>query len=259
MKYGLGMLTFDREQGEADIVEFGVMVRTVDRASQKNYLAETLASFDRSIAGHPEIPYELHLFDSGSPDPSWLAGLPGIHHFPGKKLTPNMNAVAQMRGIAAIDCDWALFLEDDIIFCADFLGSADRWLSQYATPDIHIYSFYTPYSEVLQAFKRGEGAWAYPISGFYGTQCLALRREDALSAAEGIEKLALKWHSSKGYDLMIKAWAKETWPMQRNFLASAPSFVQHIGVESSISSGRFHANSSFQGEQWSYKGKVVHA
>lgn len=256
MKYGVGMLTFDRENGEALIMEYGVMIRTVDR--QQNYLRETLADFERSLAGHPPIPYELHLFDSGSPDPTWLDGLPGIHHFPAQKLTPNQNAVALMRGVAEVECDWVLFLEDDIAFCDDFLGSVDRWLTEHATPGRRVYSFYTPYHEVLRSYERGGTAWDYGINKFYGTQCIAMRREDALSAADGVGKIAASWKSSKGYDLLIKQWAMDRWPGIRDFLASVPSFVQHTGTESSISSGRFHSCDSFQGPDWSYKG-MVHA
>jgi hypothetical protein len=256
MKYALGMLVFDREHGDAIVMEYGVMVRTFDRG-RVNYLEQTLESFQRSIAPHALVSGSLHLFDSGSPDPAWLDGYPGVHHFPERKLTPNENAVALMRGVAEVDCDWALFLEDDIIFCDDFLGSVDRWLTEHASPDRHLYSFYTPYKEVQNAAERGDTYWQYPIKNFYGTQCLAMRREDMLSAADGLELIMATWHSTKGYDLLLKAWAKETWPKIDYFLASAPSFVQHIGTESAISSAAaFHSNGSFQGEAWSYKGRV---
>lgn len=251
MKYALGMLVFDREQGEAIVVEYGVMIRTVER--QPNYLRQTLADFERSISGHEPIPYELHLFDSGSPDGNWLAGLPGTHHFPAQKLTPNQNAVALMQGVAEVDCDWVLFMEDDISFCDDFLGSVDRWLSEHGNQN-RVFTFYTPYREVDNAFKGGQSSWGYQVEKFYGTQCLAMRPQDALSAAKALDRIAKTWHSTKGYDLLLKAWAKEQGI--RSFLASAPSFVQHIGTESSISSARFHACSSFQGPDWSYKGKV---
>lgn len=254
MKYAVGMLTFDRENGEAIVMEYGVMIRTYDR--QRNYLRETLADFERSIAGHPPVPYELHLFDSGSPDPHWLDGLPGVHHFPTEKLTPNQNAVALMHGTAETDCEWILFMEDDISFCDDFLGSVDRWLTEYATEGRRVYTFYTPYHEVEKAFNRGESAWDYRIDKFYGTQCIAMRREDALAAAKMIEMRLLSWQSSKGYDLLIKDWAKQKWPGIHDFLASVPSFVQHVGEESSINSGRFHSCTSFQGPDWSYKGRV---
>lgn len=256
MKYGLGMLVFDRPHGDAIVMEYGVMVRTFDRG-RVNYLPDTLESFQRSTATHEPIPYELHLFDSGSPDPSWLDGMPGAHHFPEHKLTPNENAVALMRGTGQLDVDWVLFLEDDIEFCDDFLGSVDRWLSEHASPDRHLYTFYTPYKEVSRAFERGDTYYQYPIKNFYGTQCLAMRPEDALSAADGLTEIMKTWHSSKGYDLLLKEWAKQTWPKVDYFLASVPSFVQHVGVESSLSGNeRFHHNDSFQGAAWSYKGRV---
>ena len=232
MRYALGMLTFDRSPAP-------------------NYLGETLANFFNSFKLYHES-FELHLFDSGSPDPAWLYGLPGVHHFPERRLTPNENAVALLRGCSALECDWVIFLEDDIDFCADFLIGVDRWLEQHEREDRHIYTFHTPYREVLRAYERGQTAWDYPISGFYGTQCLAMRREVAAEAAEGLAKLTATWESAKGYDLILKAWARERWPDVHHFLASAPCFVQHVGLRSSIGSG-FHENQSWPGRQWSYQ------
>jgi hypothetical protein len=243
IKYWLGMTTMDRSKLDPP---------------RRNYLHDTLASFAASGPARAGVSYELHLFDTGSSDPTWLDGVAGEHHFPAKRLRANQNVVALLRAGAEADCEWVIWLEDDLAFCSDFLGSIDRWLTEHAREDRRVYAFHASYQEVLEAFERGETAWDYPIDYFYGTQCIAMRPEDAASSADKIEELALAWRASAEHDLMIKNWAKERWPEIDCFLASVPSFVQHTGSESTLHLGSLQENPSFQGPDWSYRPGLSH-
>jgi hypothetical protein len=213
-----------------------IAMRTADRSPYHNYLADTLAKLQ---AGR-----RLHLFPT-SPRVNWLPDTDARVHVPDRLLTPNANASRMLLVTAEeTDAEWCLFLEDDLVFCRDFLASVEYWLETHARPDRRLYAFHAAYAEICS--RTAEGEWDYPIGAYYGCQAFALRREDALSAARWTEGSP----KTRGFDLLLKGWARETWPEIRYFLASAPCFVQHVGRESVILPGRFHQNQSFPGEDW---------
>jgi hypothetical protein len=263
------------------------VLRTVDRRPRgaTNYLTDTLR---RLRAVSPDAPgvTTLYLVDSGSPDPGWLveairavepsttfddAGhvddtdaralaaddpqlahlsiLPVYHY---RALTNNENAIEALTVGLAANRPWIVHLEDDVDVIDGFFDGVAAWLTDHALPATPylLYTFHTPYAAVRHTVALGQTSWRYPIPRFYGNQCWAIRRDAAERLLAYLRVHVPTWSSGQGFDLLIKKWA--TAEGETHFLASAPSFVQHVGVESSLHLGRFHQNSSFPGRQWRY-------
>jgi hypothetical protein len=131
--------------------------------------------------------------------------------------------------------------------------SVGAWLDDHATEACPLYVFGCPYVEVAEAADRGETSWSYPVRGFYGTQAFAVRAEDARSIASWLDKGNPYGHAAGCaiYDLAIGGWAAARGV--DNFLASAPSFVQHVGEESVINPrAEVYGFPSWRGREWAY-------
>lgn len=264
--------------------KYSIVIGTIDRAPRKNYLGETLINMRRSGIWDSPVPFRLDIIDSGSPnarayfDEQIYPNIPnatgspriGIHYM--EPLANNVQVpqfaikdketgqLHRSRNANALEClrigiasqaPWILFVEDDVDFCRDFLGSVDRWLARHARRDRHLYSFATPYKGVCQAWEQGLTSWDFPARNFYGNQALAFSRSDAISAENYIRRRLPTWDTGQGFDLLLKEWALGSFRCEF-FLSSVPSFVQHMGQESSIHFGRFHAVSGWAGRDWSY-------
>lgn len=250
------------------------VMRTLDRTPRKNYLGETIRRLADSAGG--ALP-PMTVCDSGvvTGTPWWereigetsrhLEAIAFCHA--GRRLTNNENALDAMREGVQAGTDWVVHLEDDLDVCDDFFGSVERWLIDHTTPDgvaeddpredvalnrYLLYTFHCPYKGVHRALTAGRTYYEYPVKDFYGNQCWAMLREHAQSLVTFLEDRIPQWHSGQGFDMLIKAWATEAG--QEYFLASAPSFVQHVGSESSLHFGRFHQNASWPGRGWRYIG-----
>jgi len=153
---------------------------------------------------------------------------------------------------------WVMFCEDDIDFCGDFLESAGRWLDGFMD-GYHVAVFGANYPHVAVAAERLEFVWPYPQELFYGSQCVALRREDAASLANYWRRCPpVKGATDMAIDLMIADWNRIAHPEQPNFLASAPSFVQHMGRESYATDKEVtHKFKTWPGPFWVYEPGVV--
>jgi hypothetical protein len=230
-------------------------ITTANRNPRKNYIGATLRDLYRSS---PNLPSDkVHIFAT-APDVGWFReelarnGLPEdccILHVPRKGLTRNQNGLALLLGLPK--CDWILHLEDDLLFCDDFIGSVRRWLKRYATKARKCYSFCT--------FKKGPSdqveAWDTPRTSF-GAVAVALRWTDAQDLALWVQNRIPRWRRRmpkvwrvSGFDMMIRDWAREP------FLASNPSFVQHVGDESLTHSFRkrpMMRSMNFAGTEWRY-------
>lgn len=243
------------------------VMRTVDRRPKAtNYLGATLARLDDVAPTTGLLP--LYLVDSGSPHPTWVTetiaalneGLPLAHLdveliTSEVRLTNNQNAIRALEVGLDTGKPWIVHLEDDLDVIDDVFTGIAAWLGDHDGSPFErfpLYTFHAPYKGVREAVTRGHDFWRYPISVFYGNQCWAVRRIEALSLVDFLRVRVPTWSSGQGFDLLIKAWATERG--HTHFLASAPSFVQHLGVESSLHLGRFHQNSSWPGRAWSYKG-----
>jgi hypothetical protein len=166
-------------------------------------------------------------------------------------LYPKINAGRALLAGSQYPSDYVFFVEDDISVCKDFLDGAVAWIEKNSRPEYRVITFYTPYREVEWAHGKGEHSWEYPVPSFYGTQALAMRREDAESCGRYLLCERIHNKGTPSYDLIMKDWHNITYPDNKFFQATVPSFVQHIGKDSYLLPGRYHACSSFQGADWS--------
>lgn len=235
-----------------------VSMCTADRRPKTNYLAGTL---DRFCAQGIE-PSRLHLCAT-APDVAWLQPVvekwPVSLHVPDVKLSRVANGLASIRAVANEAFDWLLLLEDDLSFCADFLGSVERWLEAHARPDRNVHQFFG-----FHRVPAGKPA-VYDVSlvKLRAAEAVALRKEDALDMLAWGETHLAHWRRlepwgasnapcGEAWDKLIATWALLKWP-KRPGLASHPHFVRHIGTESSLHRYGPSNDGCFGGTGWSYR------
>lgn len=168
-----------------------------------------------------------------------------VHVVSSSSRTPNQNAMEQLRVGIKSGHEWLILMEDDLSFIADFDESVRLWLRDCEGSDSLCYPLAAAYKQVRE--QKGI-AWKYPVELFYGTQAVAIRQAQAKSLLAFIE--AIPKIPSKGFDMLIKQWAEAN--KAKHFLTPVPSFVQHVGVESSLHLGRYHWFGSWPGRDWSY-------
>lgn len=231
-------------------------IRTACRA-RKNYLWQTV----RSLISAGVEPTRIHVFPT-SPDVLWLGhelcgqGVP--LHVPSAPRSPNENGVALVLALAATPADWLLMLEDDVTVCADFEGSALRWLDAHATPTVHVYRFCAFGNRVARHKEYSE----YPLREQRGSQAIALRAEDAFDFGQWATEHHEVWRPplapfqnqrTTGFDKLVGYWALSRWPAQKVGYVSEPHFVKHVGLEGSMHGRTITNEASFAGERWSYR------
>ncbi len=245
------------------IEDIAPVLITVDREPKANYLATTLRNlFSREIdlfgSSH------LHIFDSrpGGFAQSVVSklGLDGYVSVdtPDDLRCANLNVAAALRD-GANSSDWVLFLEDDIDICGDFMESTLRWLSEHVSDEYRVYPLGANYPSVLSLSHKGETSWRYPIEKFYGTQAFVLRAEDAFTLAGFLEDDPYHFNEEgTSWDLIMHLWSKSYYPSILHFLTPVPSFVQHIGQNSTVNPRNdIHVFPSFPGPYWVYEGATV--
>lgn len=242
---------------------------TKDRAPRRNYLRDTLWRLEESGTFDSPFVEAVHVVDSGSANvEDYVASQvpPSLEFDTRGKLfmhtttTPRNgreNVSAALKLAAANvkrQTPWILFCEDDVDVCDDFAGSVVRWLNDHEQDNRHVYAFGAAYDEIAYLHRRGSASsWEYPIDAFYGTQCFAIKTQDALSLARWLDEHrgTRGVDAPNAYDMMMQDWAKATWPDVNYFRASVPSFVQHRGEHSSIGN-KFFEFSSWPGRSWKY-------
>lgn len=231
---------------------------TADRRPKQNYLAGTL---DRLFAQGLE-PARLHLCAS-APDVAWLEPVisrwPVTLHVPTTRLSRTANGLASIRAVSDEAYDWLLLLEDDLVFCGDFVGSVERWLARHARPDRHLHQFF----HFHPVPRTRPAAFDVPLARLRAAQAVALRKADAEAVLAWGEAHRLTWRRlepwgpsaadpGEAWDKLLATWALLTWPGQPG-LASCPHFVRHIGVESSLHRFGPANDAWYGGDQWSYR------
>lgn len=234
--------------------------------TRRNYVGDTLASMVRSHVFESEILHSFNICDSGSDDPAFfeqeieapLADKAFNLFRPGKRLTPNENAGVTLGIGAEAGASWVLFCEDDIDVCDYFLESVWGWLNKHAHAKRRLYTFGSNNSD-FRGFEINDVS----ISGFFGTTCYAMRREDAALMAAYIKETPLYTNhkrNEKGgvgvcHDLHYHEWSALTYPDLKYFAASVPSFVQHMGDASALSARENTIRyASWPGRGWRFNG-----
>ena len=231
---------------------------TIDRSPSGNYLAPTLRSLASSDLLQSVRLKALTVFDSCTN--SWAESviqsddqLRQVGVFtPCHRLNANHNVAEALRQSGERSSQWVLFLEDDIAVCASFFNSVGSWLDDYATDEHRLYAFGAAYPHIDECVAKGLSSWEYPVGSFYGTQCFAIEAIDAMDLAAYLTSHCYDRESDgTAYDLLICDWAREYG--EDHFLASCPSFVQHVGRSSVIRPrDKTHTFSSWPGVDWSY-------
>lgn len=238
------MLTSRENLDGSRPLQISIAIKTCRRESGVDYLRQTIANLKRGgVMASAHLSGDIHI----------VVGLDGI--------SLHQNAQRAIE-IAAADpnADYCLVLEDDIDVCANFLESVANWLLDHASDECRtrlqiygsrMYVFGANYSQITAAVARGETFWDYPIGAFYGAQALAWSRSDAEQLAQW---LGPDPHYNEvrnhGHDLLLQRWGASIG--LTHFLASAPSFVQHIGGQSGIGN-RFFQFQSWPGRDWEYR------
>lgn len=237
-------------------MRIAVTIRTANRAPHKNYLGATV----RQLLAQGVNMEDIHIAAT-DPDVAWLARELSASTWrldvPAAKRTPNENGLAQIAMVEPSSYDWILLLEDDLEFCADFLGSVERWLERYARADRHVYRFFG-----FNVPSRPKAAYDVRLERIRASQAQALRMADALDfLAWGRAHLhdwplQTAWGRAytdhwRGFDKLVASWALTRWPGQPA-LASHPQFVRHVGQHSSIHARTAWNDAAFAGRTWSF-------
>lgn len=228
-------------------------IRTANRFPRRNYLGVTL----NSLVGQGVPPDQIHVFLT-DPDARWLPdGPPVTVHHPGRRLTPNENALAPIALLEEIPADWIILSEDDLEWCADPLGTMARWLEAYAQPDILVYRF----SAFGRLTPRGAHVASASLKEQKGSQVIALRADDAKRLRAWATAHPTDWRPTgapfqdqphTGFDKLVGYWALQDQPSTTFGLVSQPFFVRHIGAESSLHARAITTGREFAGALWSF-------
>lgn len=251
---------------------------TMDRTPKENYLPQTFANMKRAgVFQSDRLGYSALVFSTASIDyfnsiddrvkdeTFHKLDVPPVDA--PRSACENAGRALALGGQKAIEhgLEWVLFCEDDLDFCADFLESVSAWLEKYGESETYrVFSFGCPYPQVknLAECRKDratdlvtEACWSYPYNAFYGTQCFAIRPEDAISLGTYIASNPTVGgvRNPNAYDLMFHDWMIANYP-DGAFLASVPSFVQHIGRQS-ICTGleKTHTFDSWPGREWCFR------
>lgn len=248
------------------MTDIAVVISTFDRSPRANYLPETLANLERAGVFLSDRLHGLHLVDSGSASDWPLPALDAlseliVHVHPSAvgKVSAKQNCARALRIGAESGAQWVLHLEDDLDVCADFLGSVGRWLDRWYTADRALYAFSSDNAFIEHCQRHGLTSWEYPVDWFWGFQCFAMRPEAAISLAAWLEAHPIYTHhdgrpDENAHDLEAHRWAAHYG--HRYFRGSVPSFVQHIGIETSIpgnaQGGKLVRFPSWPGRDWTF-------
>lgn len=169
-------------------------------------------------------------------------------HIVSSSLLPNANGLEALKvGIKYSDGKPFVFLEDDLAFIKEFNRSAhDFWFNCQGNNSIFL-PLCANYTGLL-AMCRGL-AWRYPEKSFYGSQAFVIEPAEAADLVKYAESENPR--AERGFDLLLRRWAQKR--KVARFLTPFRSFVQHLGVESSLHNGRFHHYATWPGDQWTYR------
>lgn len=245
------------------MVTVDIAVKTIDRSprDKKNYLGITLRNLKRAGVFKSKNLGRFWIVDGGSLNPEAYYQQEGVTETGHQVFTDHAVRTMHQNAQRCIDlassggADYALVLEDDINTCSNFLESVVKWLDQHELSTPNMYVFGCNYQQLELMIRRGSRVWPYPCESFYGALACCWPREVAQGLAKWLgpdpfyknEKgEEVKTH---GHDLLLGRWGE--WMGFDHFLASAPNFVQHIGVDSGLNNKKV-IYPAWNGPEWSY-------
>lgn len=236
-------------------------MRTTNRRPKPNYLRKTLTDLQRSTDLTT-----LHLCAS-HPDVAWLE--PELADLPRPKLdVPAVKRNANANGLACVEraledgAEMIVLLEDDLAFCADFVGSLSRWLDRHARRDRHVYrcfGFTTPPASKPAAYDSS-------LDGLRASQTVILWADEAADFLTWGRAHLKTWcplapwgrkhpHNTDpgiAFDKFVATWALLKWPKVPGVM-SHPYFVKHIGDQSTLHRYGARNDRPFAGADWRYE------
>lgn len=250
-------------------MKYFITMRCIDRSPNENYIHTTMKSLIKSGLFESDIPFEFHLFN-GKVNSSieyldQYKLLKNLYiHKTENEITKNENWLRSIKFVNSTDCDYVIQLEDDLLFCKDWLESIDVFIRKhkYLVRNNPMVSFYAAYREIERRTNKKQEFWKQEYKKFYGTQCVLFSKDIALKVVEHIENgiknfdtYPFKIRSRKNaygmksacIDLWLQEWGMNIYP-SNHFVVSCPAFVQHIGE---VENKHLH-QSYFLGEEWSY-------
>lgn len=227
-----------------------IMAMTVCNRLEKNgtpTLDLTIDSLKKSGLWQSKIDFTLVLHDSGSVDTSYLdkyESLPNVLVVKSKEKAGILkNAVLMLKYICKnLQADYILYIEDDILFCKNWIENLDHWTRSYIRPADWCFSFYCPY-EHLSPF--GLNIFNWRLDSFYGTQCFGVPFDKLASLTDFFEKKNKEGYE-RGNDMFLSEWIRIS-SRKESIKTSYPSIVQHMAIGSTLDSYA-HKSPSFLGE-----------
>lgn len=179
------------------------------------------------------------------------------------------NALQAHKESCQKNVDWVMTLEDDLLITENFLESVMTWMKAAYDEKRRVYQLGV-WTEYVDHYKsNGTSLWFdfyghneprekiftldEPTELMRGSQCYLMRREDSKKFADFIESIMRekKVDHLIHHDMRIRQWlnslVKETGDKSIGLLRSPKpfSFVQHVGIESSVYDVKKHIDPAF--------------
>lgn len=233
-----------------------IVMITRDRAPKRNYLFDTIDSFERSGVFKSEHFHSFTILDDCSSGEHIKAVKEHIKELPIQLVEHDEiagskgNAARAHRLLHSLQTEWGMVIEDDITVCSRFLESVVVWLNDHQTETRRLYLMGVP--DIPQGHKKSY----YETNSFFGSQCYVVRTIDSLSISEFLDNTG---PYNNGHDTKLMKWLKKTYDKKYHKVCSPfPTLVQHIGVESTIQRGeraKAYPHFHFIGEDKKYHRK----
>lgn len=218
-------------------MRYSAVMTTVDRCPGPNYVEATIDDLVRSgFFDFPDV--SLTLIESGSGDLTYLdflqqRGLPVMVEYSPERLPLNLNHARALAFGAQRADEYVLFMEDDIVVRENLMPAIDRFVARHQEKS-RVWSFFFARRDIVGPYYRGDDHILVPGKDFFGTLCMALRRQDAQSLADFYRhEVYGRRGLQTGADSWIGEWL-EAGAGPGKVCCSVPSYVQHRGVRSSI-------------------------
>ena len=215
-----------------------IVIITTNRNPRKNYVFETLTNLKRGSVFDSKFFHSLTVYDDCSePDYAEAIRLYAKYNLNVPITVVRADEVGGSKGNAERahrllfslrdDCKWGMVMEDDIDVCANFLQSAVKWLREVEHEHRHLYFMALP--DAPKTSKKN----LFEMEKLWGSQCYVVRTEDSVSIANFLHNAGPK---NNGHDTKLLRWLNETYSGEeyKPACCPVPTFIQHIGVDSSI-------------------------
>lgn len=197
-------------------------------------LDKTMNSLKNSGLWESGIDFTLLLHDTGSDNKTYLDKYKNL---PNTIIECNKNREMMLINVINmlvytkehIPCDYIVYLEDDIIFCKNWIQNVDAWLNKNVDYDNWFVSFFYPYPK--EDFKSQ--VIKLPSEKYYGTQCLGIMRSKLESLINHFDAKNKEGYQT-GQDMFIREWL--VLGNNSEFIKfSNPSLIQHQNLQSTLS------------------------